>query len=98
MAHVGLHHVEAELLDHLAQLLHALLVGGDLRLQVGHVLLRVAAGVFAAGQQVQHFLLAQVALIDQLDVVDLHALFLDAGGERRHRAGRDATHIRMVAA
>ena len=43
--HVGLHDVEAELRDHRAQLLHALLVGGDLRLQVGEVLLRVARRV-----------------------------------------------------
>ena len=42
VAHVGLHHVQPELVDHLAQFLHALLVGGDLRLQVGHVLLGIA--------------------------------------------------------
>ena len=42
MAHVGLHHGQAELLHHLAKLLHALFVGGNLRFQVGQVLLRVA--------------------------------------------------------
>ena len=35
VAHVGVHDVQAEMLDHAAQLLHALLVGGDLRAQVG---------------------------------------------------------------
>ena len=38
MAHVGLHHVQAELVHHLAQFLHAFLVGGDLRPEIGHVL------------------------------------------------------------
>src|SRR3546814_3819447 len=36
---------------HLAHLLHAGLVGGDLRGEVGQVLLRVAAGVAAGFQQ-----------------------------------------------
>ena len=98
MAHVGLHHVQTELRHHAAQLLHALLVGGDLGPEVGHVLLRVAAGVFAALQQRQHLGLAQHAAFDQLDVVDLHALFLDAGRERRHRPRRGAADVGMVAA
>ena len=42
VSHVGLHHVQSELVDHLAQLLHALLVRRDLRLQVAEVLLGVA--------------------------------------------------------
>ena len=98
MNHVGLHHVEPELIDHLAQLLHAFFVGGDLRFQVGQVLLRVARGVFAAVQQREHFRLTQVAAVNQLDVVDLHALFFDAGRKRRHRTGRDAADVGMVAA
>jgi hypothetical protein len=98
VAHVGLHHGQAELLHHLAQLLHALFVGGNLRLQVGQVLLRVAAeGIRRFGQQGQHFGLAQHPALDQLEVVDLHALFLDARGKRRHRARRDAAHVGMVA-
>ena len=43
VAHIGAHDVEPEMVDHLRQLLHALLVGGDLRLEVGDVLRRVAA-------------------------------------------------------
>ncbi len=49
--HVGLHHRQRELRDHLAQLLHALLVGGDLRLHVVDVLQRIARGIFRAGEQ-----------------------------------------------
>jgi hypothetical protein len=60
MAHVGLHHVQAELVHHLAQLLHAFFVGGDLRLQVGQVL-RGLRRVFAALQQRHHLGLAQHA-------------------------------------
>src|SRR5205814_1258056 len=40
--HVRPDHVEAEMRDHAAQLLHALLVGGDLRAQVGDVLVGIA--------------------------------------------------------
>ena len=43
VAHIGAHHVEAEMGDHLAELVDAHLVGGDLRLQVGDVLGDVAA-------------------------------------------------------
>jgi hypothetical protein len=41
--HVGLHHRQAELVDHAVEFLHAFFVGGNLSLQVGQVLLRVAA-------------------------------------------------------
>ena len=98
MAHVSLHHVQAKLLDHAAQLLHPFFVGCDLRLQVGHVLRRVARGVFAALQQGHHLGFAQVSRIDQLDVVDLHALFFDARRKRRHGARRQAAHIGVVSA
>jgi hypothetical protein len=42
MGHVGRHRLAAVLRHHRTQFLHALLVGGDLRAQVGEVLLRVA--------------------------------------------------------
>ena len=38
--HVGLDHVEAEVIDHLAKLGDALGVGGDVRLEIGDVLVR----------------------------------------------------------
>ena len=65
VAHVGVDDVEAEVRDHLAQLLRALLVGGDLRAQVGEVLLGIAGGVAAGGQQRAHLRLAEAALLDQ---------------------------------
>ena len=49
--HVGLHDVEAEVVDHLADLVDALLVGGDLRAQVGEVGVRVAGRVRRLGEQ-----------------------------------------------
>ena len=96
MAHIGLHHIQAKLLDHAAQLLHAFFVGRDLRLQVGHVLRRVARGVGPTLQQGHHLGFAQMARIDQFEVVDLHALFFDARGKRRHRARRQTAHIGVV--
>jgi hypothetical protein len=60
---------------------------------------RVAAGYSPLCQQGPHLGLAQPpSRSHQLDVVDLHALFLDARGERRHRARRDAADVGMVAA
>jgi hypothetical protein len=79
VAHIGLHHVQTKLVHHLAQFLHTFLVGGDLRVQVGHVLLRIATWEFTALQQSQHRGLAQHAPVHQLEVDDLHALLLDAG-------------------
>ena len=96
--HVGLHHRQRELRDHLAQLLHALLVGGDLRLQVVDVLQRIARRISGAGQRGVELLLAEVAAIDQLEVVDIDAFLLDRGRVRRHRARRDAADVGVVAA
>ena len=36
--------------------------------------------------------------IDQLDVVDVDAFLLDGGGARRHRAGRQAADVLVMAA
>jgi hypothetical protein len=44
MAHIGLHDVEPEFADHLAQFGDAALVGGDLGLQVGDVLAGLRQG------------------------------------------------------
>ena len=98
MAHIGLHHVQSELGHHLAQLLHAFFVGGDLRAQIGQVLLRVARGVFTALQQSQNLRFTEHTLVQQLEVLNLHAFFFNTGGERRHRAGRGAANVGMVTA
>ena len=98
MAHVGLNHIQAKLSHHFVQLLYTLFVGGQLSAQIGHVLLRIATGVLAAGQQVQHALLLQNAFRHQLEVVDLHAFFLNGGGERWHRARCGAAYVSMVTA
>ena len=47
MAHVGLDDIEAEVVDHLADLVDALLVGGDLRAEVGEVGVGIAGRVTA---------------------------------------------------
>ncbi len=65
------------MLDHAAQFLHAFLVGGDHRAQVGDVLLDVARRVLARGEQRDGLLLAQPAFLDQQEVVDQHAFLLD---------------------
>ena len=96
--HIGLDHRQGELRHHLAQLLHALLIGGDLRLHVVDVLQRVARRILGAGEQIVELLLAKAAAVDQLEIVDIDAFLLDGGRVRRHRARRDAADIGMVAA
>ena len=85
--HVGLDDQQRELRDHLVELLHAFLVGRDLRLDVVDVLKRVACGVFCAVEQLIKCLLAETAAVDQLEIIDVDALLLDGDGVGRHRAG-----------
>src|SRR5262249_24325033 len=84
--------------DHLVQLLHALLVGRDLRLDVVDVLQRIAGGIFRAGEEVVERLFAEAAAVHELEVVDVDAFFLDRGRVRRHRAGGNAADVGVVAA
>src|SRR5204862_1689929 len=76
----------------------ALLVGRHLRLEVGDVLRRIARRPAPALEQRLRLLLEEATALDQLDVVELDALLLDAGRERRHRARRRAADVGMVAA
>ena len=86
--------------DHLAQLLHALLVGGDLRLAGRPCSARgCAPGSGPLAQQSRSISASRsMPRSTSLHVVDLHALLLDARRERRHRAGRDAADVGVVAA
>ena len=77
MGHVGLDHIEAEFGDHAAKLLRALFAGGNLRPKIGNVLFRVAGGVSRLSQQRAHLGFAEAAALDDAEVVDQHAFFLD---------------------
>ena len=98
MAHIGLDHVEPEMRDHLLQFRHALFVGGDLRLEVGDVLLRVARRPGVVGQKLVQLGLAEFSALDEAEIVDQHALLVDRRRERRHRARGGAADVGMVAA
>ena len=50
VSHVGMNDIEPEVFDHRAEFRHAAGIGRDLRLEVGHVLVRIAGGVGARGQ------------------------------------------------
>ena len=80
------------------QLFDALGVGRGLRLQIGDVLGRVAGRVGALGEERKHRFLAEAAAFDQLERVDIDALFLDARRLRAHRARGNAADIGMVPA
>ena len=95
--HIGAYDIQPEMSDHAAQFRHALLVGGDLRLDVGDVLIRVARRVPARGQQVVESRLAERAPLDQQEIVDQHAFFFDDGAVRRHRTRGQAADIGVMA-
>ena len=82
--HVGVNDVQSEQPDHLVQFLHALFVGGDLRLEVVDVLQRIACRIFGFGEQIVEGDFAELAAIDQLEVVDIDAFLFDRGGDGRH--------------
>ena len=84
------------MLHHAPQFLHAFFVGRDLRPEVGDVLLDVAHRVLARGQQGNGFLLPEAALLDQEEVVDEDAFFLDEFRFRGHRARGDSPDVRVV--
>ena len=98
MSHVGVNHIEPEVRHHAPQLLRAFFVGGDHGAQVGHVLLHVARGIAARGEQRDGFGLAQAALLHQQEIVDQHALFFHHFAARRHRSWSDAADVRVMAA
>src|SRR5690606_1328740 len=81
-----------------ADLLDALGAGGDLGAQVGQVGLRVAGRVRGGGEQLPGLLLPEAAVAHQQPVVEQHPLLVHVAAVRRHRAGGDATDLRVVAA
>ena len=98
MAHIGLDGIQPEMRHHLVQLLHALLVGGDLGAEVGEVLGRVARRVARPLQHRQHLLLQEAPAAHRPHIVEQHALLLDMAAVGRHGARRDAADIGMVSA
>ena len=51
MAHVGENNFRTEMSSHVAQFLRAFFVGGDLRFQIGDILIRAAGRVGTGGKQ-----------------------------------------------
>ena len=56
------------------------------------------AGYLRAGEQRARLGLEEAAAVDQLEVVDVDAFLLDGGRARRHRAGREAADVLVMAA
>ena len=98
MAHIGVHDVQPELVDHLHDLPRAGFVRGDLSGEVGHVLLEIPDRVFARGQERACLRLPERPAVDHQEVVDQHAFLLDMAAVRRGRARRLAADIGVVAA
>ena len=92
------HGVPAVLRDDAPEFLHAFFVRRDLRLDVGHVHVRAARRPLCAGQQRAQFRLAEMAAIDQQEIVDDNAFFFQCARCGRRRARRDAADIGVVPA
>ena len=82
--------------DHLPELGDALFVGGDLRLEVGDVLRRVARGVGVIGEERVELLLHKSPAIDDAEIVDQHAFLVYGRGQRCHRARRRAADVGVM--
>src|SRR6185437_11444247 len=89
--------LKRERLNHALELADALLIGGDLGLEVVDVLQRIARRIAAALKQVIEFALAEASAIDEEKVVDIDALLLDSRRERRHRSRRRSADIGVMA-
>jgi hypothetical protein len=70
MAHIGFGDIPAIARDDGGQRRDAGFVGGDLRLHVGDVLVRVAGGIFRANEDVPEILFLKFALRKQEEIVD----------------------------
>ena len=97
MAHIGRYRFDSVTITDAAQFARPLGAGGDLRGEVGDILVDIAGGPGAGGQQVADGGFAKRALIDQQQIVEDDALFLHADAAGRHGAGRDAADIGMMA-
>ena len=98
VAHVGLHDIEAEVVDHLADLVDALLVGGDLRAQIGEVGVGIARRERRFGEQAPGFRFAELSVFGEQPVVEQHAFFVDLVAVGGHGAGGDPADFGVVAA
>jgi len=83
--------------DHFRELASALRACGDLCTQVGKVLLDIAHRIPTRDENRPQFGFQEAALRDELHIVEQHAFFVHVSRVRRHRAGRDATDIGVMA-
>ena len=84
------------MIDHLAQFLHTLFIGGNLGTQIGDVLIRVTGRVFRPFQKVGQARLIKFALIDQFEVVNQDPFFFKNARIWCHRSRRNPADIGMV--
>ena len=98
MAHIGRDDCGAVSGADLQEFALARLVGRDLRLQVGHVLIGVAAGIAARGQNGPRLRLQQTAAPDKLDIVDDDTLLLQPRAVGRRAARCAPADVGVMAA
>ena len=98
MGHIGADYGQAEIGDDLAQFRRPARVGCDLSFQIGDVLLHIADRIGVVQQNRFQSGVAELAILDQQQIVDQHPFFIHRGRQRSHRPGGRAAHIGMVPA
>ncbi|GAK34076.1 hypothetical protein AQ1_01972 [alpha proteobacterium Q-1] len=77
MAHIAIHHSKPIKIDEPPHLGHAPLIGGQLRLQIGDILIGIARGPWAFAQTLAEIILQKPALVADQAGGDQHAFFAD---------------------
>ena len=98
MAHIGAYDGQPEIGDRLLQLPHALLIGGDLCLQIIDVLHDITHRIARTSEEGAHSILAKMTLFDDAEIIDIDAFLFNRHRPRRHGSGCDAANIGVVAA
>ena len=98
VAHVGGNDVRPVIARRLHEAFRPARTGGELRLEVRDVAIRIARRPLARAEQRTHLRLAKTLLVDQQFIVDQHAFLIDADAVGRHRSRRDSADVGVMPA
>ena len=96
MRHVRLHDRQRMTLDQTLQVARPLLIGRDLRRDVGQIVGQLARGILRRAQQVSNSSKRDSACARLVEISDQHPFFGQVVRERRHRARQNAADLGVV--
>ena len=97
VVHIGRDNLRSVIACRFGECFRAANAGGQLGPKVGDVAILVACGKRAASEQLTQLCFAESAFVDQQLIVDEHAFLIDRPAVGRHRSGRDAAYVRVMA-